>query len=171
MMVILTLAVYTVKLAGVVYVLHVFQKKSKHGIATLKQDLELIEKRLKLAPQPIARIMTDSKTDKIPMTEVTVGSGNVFADLGLQNPEERLVKAQLARQIYICITDRNLTQAEAATILGIDQPKVSNLINGKLAAFSIDRLFRFLNALDCNVEIMVKTKPPEQPTAQVFVLN
>ena len=115
--------------------------------------------------------MTDSKTDKIPTAEVTVGSGNIFADLGLPNPEERLVKAQLARQIYIRITDRNLNQAEAATILGIDQPKVSNLINGKLAAFSIDRLFRFLNALDCDVEISVKTKSSEQLTAKIVVLT
>lgn len=119
----------------------------------------------------IETIMTNSKTDKIPMAEVTVGTGNVFADLGLPNPEERLVKAQLARQIYICITDRKLTQTEAATILGIDQPKVSNLINGKLAAFSIDRLFRFLNALDCNVEIMVKPKPSEQIMAKIVVLT
>ena len=115
--------------------------------------------------------MTDSKTDKIPTAEVTVGSGNIFADLGLPNPEERLVKAQLARQIYLRITERNLNQAEAATILGIDQPKVSNLINGKLTAFSIDRLFRFLNALDCDVEISVKTKSSEQPTAKIVVLT
>ena len=115
--------------------------------------------------------MTDSKTDKIPTVEVTVGSGNIFADLGLPNPEERLVKAQLARQIYICITERSLSQAEAATILGIDQPKVSNLINGKLTAFSIDRLFRFLNALDCDVEISVKTKSSEQPTAKIVVFT
>ena len=115
--------------------------------------------------------MTDSKTDKIPTAEVTVGSGNIFADLGLPNPEERLVKAQLARQIYLRITERNLNQAEAATILGIDQPKVSNLINGKLTAFSIDRLFRFLNALDCDVEILVKTKSSEQPTAKIVVLT
>ena len=115
--------------------------------------------------------MTDSKTDKIPTAEVTVGSGNIFADLGLPNPEERLVKAQLARQIYLRITERNLNQAEAATILGIDQPKVSNLINGKLTAFSIDRLFRFLNALDCDVEISVKTKSSEQSTAKIIVLT
>jgi predicted XRE-type DNA-binding protein len=115
--------------------------------------------------------MTNSKTDKILATEVTMGSSNIFADLGLPNPEEMLIKAQLARQIYICITDRHLTQAEAADILGIDQPKISNLINGKLAAFSIERLFRFLNALDFNVEIMVKIKPEEQSNARVVVLN
>ena len=115
--------------------------------------------------------MTDTKTDKVPTTEVTVGSGNIFADLGLPNPEERLVKSQLARQIYLRIAERNLNQAEAATILGIDQPKVSNLINGKLTAFSIDRLFRFLNALDCDVEISVKTKSSEQPTAKIVVLT
>ncbi len=115
--------------------------------------------------------MTNSKTDRILATEVTIGSSNIFADLGLPNPEELLVKAQLARQIYVCITDRQLTQAEAAAILGIDQPKISNLINGKLAAFSIERLFRFLNALDFNVEITVKIKPAEQSNARIVVLN
>jgi predicted XRE-type DNA-binding protein len=103
--------------------------------------------------------------------EITIGSDNIFADLGLDNAEEMLVKAKLARQIYICITERQLTQIEAAKILGIDQPKISNLINGKLAAFSIERLFRFLNALDCDVEITIKAKPLEHPTARVVVLN
>jgi predicted XRE-type DNA-binding protein len=115
--------------------------------------------------------MTNSKIDKNLASKITIGTGNIFADLGLPNPEEMLVKAQLAKQIYICITERNLTQSEAATILGIDQPKVSNLINGKLAAFSIDRLFRFLTTLDCNIEISIKTKPLEQPIARVVVLN
>jgi predicted XRE-type DNA-binding protein len=115
--------------------------------------------------------MTNSKADNNLASAITIGSGNVFADLGLPNPEEMLVKAQLAKQIYICITERKLTQAEAATILGIDQPKVSNLINGKLAAFSIDRLFRFLTALDLNVEISIKSKPLEQLIARVVVTN
>jgi predicted XRE-type DNA-binding protein len=115
--------------------------------------------------------MTNRKAHENLASEITVGSGNVFADLGLPHPEEMLIKAQLAKQIYLCITERQLTQVEAATILGIDQPKVSNLINGKLAAFSIDRLFRFLTALDLNVEISIKTKPRSQPNARVVVVN
>jgi predicted XRE-type DNA-binding protein len=103
--------------------------------------------------------------------EITIGSDNVFADLGLENAEEMLIKAKLARQIYVCITDRKLSQTEAAKILGIDQPKVSNLINGKLAAFSIERLFRFLNALDRDVEITIKAKSSENNSARVIILN
>lgn len=103
--------------------------------------------------------------------EITIGSDNIFADLGLENAEEMLVKAKLARQIYVCITDRQLSQIEAANILGIDQPKVSNLINGKLAAFSIERLFRFLNALDRDVEITIKAKSSENNSARVIILN
>jgi predicted XRE-type DNA-binding protein len=103
--------------------------------------------------------------------EITIGSDNIFADLGLENAEEMLVKAKLARQIYVCITDRQLSQTEAAKLLGIDQPKVSNLINGKLAAFSIERLFRFLNALDRDVEITIKAKSSENNSAKIIVLN
>jgi predicted XRE-type DNA-binding protein len=103
--------------------------------------------------------------------QITIGSDNIFADLGLENAEEMLIKAKLARQIYICITERQLSQIEAAKILGIDQPKVSNLINGKLAAFSIERLFRFLNAFDRDIEITIKTKSSEHDSAKVIILN
>jgi predicted XRE-type DNA-binding protein len=103
--------------------------------------------------------------------EITIGSDNIFADLGLENAEEMMVKAKLARQIYVCITERQLSQIEAANILGIDQPKVSNLINGKLVAFSIERLFRFLNALDRDVEITIKAKSSENNSAKVIILN
>lgn len=95
------------------------------------------------------------------MTEeikVQKSSGNVFADLGLANPDELLVKAELAREISKIITQRNITQVEAAQLLGIDQPKISALMKGKLSGFSTERLFRFLNALGCDVEIVVKNK-------------
>jgi predicted XRE-type DNA-binding protein len=82
----------------------------------------------------------------------------MFADLGLENSDELLVKAELARKISSLITQQHMTQAQAAEILGIDPPKVSALINGKLSGFSTVRLFRFLNALDRDVEIVVKTK-------------
>src|SRR6516165_5453141 len=83
-------------------------------------------------------------------------SGNVFADLGLKNPEELLAKAELVQRISDIIAERKLTQARAAKILGVDQPKVSALLRGKLEGFSTDRLFRFLNALGLDVEIVIR---------------
>jgi predicted XRE-type DNA-binding protein len=90
--------------------------------------------------------------------EITTSSGNVFADLGLPNPDEMLAKAELARKISHAITARGLTQVEAAELLGIDQPKISALIRGKLTGFSLERMFRFLNAFDSDIEITVKPK-------------
>lgn len=99
---------------------------------------------------------------------IQAGSNNIFADLGLENPDELLVKAELARKISDIITGQEMTQSEAAAILGIDQPKVSALINGKLSGFSTARLFRFLNALGRDVEIVVK--PKTFPKAQTRVV-
>ncbi len=73
-----------------------------------------------------------------------VGSGNVFEDLGQARPAEALAKAELARKITELITKRRLTQAAAAELLNVDQPKVSALVRGRLAGFSLDRLVRFL---------------------------
>lgn len=98
---------------------------------------------------------------------VQASSGNVFADLGLENAEELLVKAELARKISSIIAAQNLTQTEAATLLGIDQPKVSALVNGKLSGFSTTRLFRFLNSLGRDVEIVVKPKSCSQGQTRV----
>jgi predicted XRE-type DNA-binding protein len=83
-------------------------------------------------------------------------SGNVFADLGLKNPEELLAKAELVQRIADIIAERKLTQVRAAKLLGIDQPKVSALLRGRLDGFSTDRLFRFLNALGRDVEIVIR---------------
>lgn len=79
--------------------------------------------------------------------EVYHGSGNVFADLGLPDDEEMQAKAELARHILSIIAKRHLAQAKAAEILGIDQPKVSALMRGRLRGFSLERLFHFLDAL------------------------
>jgi predicted XRE-type DNA-binding protein len=97
-------------------------------------------------------------------------SGNVFADLQLENADELLVKAELVRQISELITVRSLTQTEAAELLGIDQPKVSALLRGKLSGFSTERLFRFLNALGSDVEIRVTVHSASQPKAQTKVI-
>jgi predicted XRE-type DNA-binding protein len=83
-------------------------------------------------------------------------SGNVFADLKIANPEEMLAKAELAQRICDIIAERKLTQANAAALLNVDQPKVSALMRGKLDGFSTDRLFRFLNALGRDVEIVIR---------------
>jgi len=87
------------------------------------------------------------------------GSGNVFADIGLRNPEERLAKAGLAIRIAAAIQARRLTQARAARILKIDQPKVSRLLSGRLSGFSTERLMHFLTLLGSDVEIVVKAAP------------
>ena len=85
-------------------------------------------------------------------------SGNIFADLGLQNPEEHLAKARLAMQIDLLIEKKGLNQKDAAKLLGIDQPKISALHKGKLSGFSLERLFRFLNILGQEIDIQVKHK-------------
>lgn len=91
--------------------------------------------------------------------ECTKSSGNVFADLGIPNPEKHLAKAELAYQISNIIKKRRLKQVEAAQILDVDQPKISALNCGRLEDFSIERLIEFLNKLDRDVEIVVKLKP------------
>jgi predicted XRE-type DNA-binding protein len=80
----------------------------------------------------------------------------VFADLGLLNPDLARAKAELVQRIRTLISDRKLTQAKAAAVLGLDQPKVSALVRGRVEGYSIDRLFRFLNALGQRVEITVR---------------
>ena len=85
-------------------------------------------------------------------------SGNVFADLGFAEPEEELARAQLASRIQQIIKRRRLTQVNAARLMGIDQPKVSALLNGRVANFSSARLMRLLTALGQDVEIVLKAK-------------
>jgi predicted XRE-type DNA-binding protein len=84
-----------------------------------------------------------------------VSSGNVFADIGVSQPEEANAKAELALQINRLIEQRALTQTEAAKVLGINQPKVSALMRGELTGFSIERLIRLLGALGRDVHIVV----------------
>lgn len=98
------------------------------------------------------------------------GSGNVFADLGYPNAEEALTKARLAQRIAEILEKQRLTQIQAAKLLGIDQPKVSKLLRGRLREFSTDRLLRFLNALDQDVEIVIKRKPRSKRQARVSVI-
>ena len=84
------------------------------------------------------------------------GSGNVFQDIGVPNPEEHLVKAQLVFRIDGIIKERRLKQIEVADLLGIRQPDVSKMLRGEFRQFSVERLLRFLVALNQDVEIVVK---------------
>lgn len=96
-------------------------------------------------------------------------SGNVYADLGFDDPEAELTKDQLAQQIARIIAQRGWTQIQAAAALGIGQPKVSALVRGRLGGFSTDRLLRLLTTLDQNVTIVVEPKPPAQARAGITV--
>lgn len=90
---------------------------------------------------------------------VTPSSGNVFADMGLPDAVELDTKARLGAAIHQIVERRKLTQSELASVLSINQPKVSALLNYKLEGFSVERLMRFLVALGQDVEIVVKAKP------------
>lgn len=102
-------------------------------------------------------------------SRVTASSGNVFVDLGLPRAEEKLTQVRLAVAINQTIKTRRLSQASAARILGINQPKISALANYRLDGFSVERLMRFLNALGRDVEIVVHTKPKSRKTGRLLV--
>jgi predicted XRE-type DNA-binding protein len=87
---------------------------------------------------------------------VTKGSGNVFADLDFENPEEEKLKAQLVREIRDILKSRRLTQVKAGELLGLKQPDVSAIVNGQTDRFSIDRLLRCIRSLDREVSIVIK---------------
>ncbi len=104
------------------------------------------------------RGMSKSKKRTItPQAErVEPSSGNVFADLGLTDVDERMLKAQLAVKIIELIEQKGWTQARTAEVIGLDQPKVSHLLRGRLSGFSADRLFAILNRLGHSVEVRIE---------------
>jgi predicted XRE-type DNA-binding protein len=85
-----------------------------------------------------------------------IGSRNVFKDIGVPNAEEHLVKAHLVFKIDTILEARGLKQVEAAALFGIRQPDVSKMLSGEFRQFSVERLLRFLVALDQDVKIVVK---------------
>ncbi len=92
--------------------------------------------------------------------DVTESSGNIFADLGFDNPEEELARAKLALAIQQAIKRRRLTQAAVAKLVGLDQPKVSAILNGHLNGYSSDRMIRLLAKLGYDVDIAIVEKTP-----------
>jgi predicted XRE-type DNA-binding protein len=99
------------------------------------------------------------------------GSGNIFVDIGAAHPERAQARAQVMFLIAEIIRKRGLTQKQATVLLGIPQSKVSCLMNGKLSMFSMDHLFELLNALDSDVEIIIKPKTKEEKIATTHVLQ
>lgn len=97
--------------------------------------------------------------DMIDDMTVTPGGGNVFTDLGFDNPEEELLKAKLVLEIRAIIKRRRLTQAMAAELMGLEQPDVSALTTGHTGKFTLDRLVRCVVRLDYRVELVVRPKP------------
>ena len=104
-------------------------------------------------------------------TLITPSSGNVYADLGYENPEEMLLKAQLVRLLSQAIKAKGLNQYQAAEVLGIDQPKISALVRGQFRGYSLERLFKFLNAVDLDVEVNVTSKPEDRDRSCTTILN
>ena len=105
------------------------------------------------------------------LDRVPPGSGNVFADLGVAGPEEELVKAQLAVHIHDAIKRRRLTQAEAARLVGLAQPKIFALMNGRLTGFSSDRLLRCLTGLGQDVDIVVRARTKSHARGQLRIIK
>ena len=103
--------------------------------------------------------------------KIQPSSGNVFADLGFEDSEERLLKAKLAGKIAQLIEKKDWTQAQTAERIGLDQPKVSRLLRGQLSGFSVDRLFAVLNRLGHSVEVRIsaKARAPEKSHIRVTI--
>ena len=106
---------------------------------------------------------------KVHAIEVSPGSGNVFADIGLPNPERELMRASLTLQIYSILKKRGLTQKQAGEILGISQPRVSYLMRNRSGNFSVERLMDFLTAFGQDVQITVKPTRKAHGTVSVVL--
>jgi phage-related protein/predicted XRE-type DNA-binding protein len=170
-------AVYTVKFRDAVYVLDAFQKKSVKGAKTPRVDVDRIKARLKMAEER-STMSASTRAQKIVKAakrrraaDYEVGSGNVFADLGLPNPELELVKANLARAILARIRSLGLTQTQAARRMGIDQPRVSKLKCGRLGEFSLDTLFDLAMRIGIDLHIGLTEEPEPMAAGRVNVRN
>ena len=113
----------------------------------------------------MAKRIKASGTEKI-----VRGTGNVFADLGYSDAEERQTKLRLAHALNTILDNRKLSQAEAAARLAINQPKVSALRNYKLEGFSVERLMTLLTALDRDIEIVIRKKPRSRAAGRISVV-
>jgi predicted XRE-type DNA-binding protein len=117
-------------------------------------------------------VKRSSRKSKTPGTVlVHESSGNVFEDLGVSESTEAFAKAELVARIAELVSERGLTQVEAAKVFGIDQPSVSDLLRGRFRGFSSDRLFRFLNALGRDVEIVIRPRGRSSSKPKIRVVR
>ena len=158
-------AVYTVRFEEAIYVLHCFQKKSTRGKATPKPDLDAITRNLKIAEEKHRQFLLPNGTQ----SQITHGSGNVFADLGLPDAEELQWKARLLDEIGRIIQSKGWTSLEAAKRAGIGQEETSYLLNGRITAFSVERLLVVLNLLGHSVEMRVSKNEVASGKARTIV--
>ena len=114
--------------------------------------------------------MAKTSVSKAKARNITRGSSNVFADLGFPDADERQTKLRLAYALNTILDEKHLAQAAAATRLGLNQPKVSALRNYKLEGFSVERLMTLLNALDQDIEIVIRAKPRSRAAARISVV-
>jgi len=152
-------AVYTVRFAGVIYVLHAFQKKSTKGIATPKHTIDLIKsapagRRSGLPRTTEAR--REAMTTRRPKVEK--GSGNIFADLGLPDAEDMLLKSNIVIELRRLMTQRKLTQTAAAKLVGVSQADLSKILRGHFRGYSEAKLMRMLTAFGQDVEITTRPR-------------
>ncbi len=96
-------------------------------------------------------------------------TGNTFKDLSVPQPELAKIKSDMALAIYSSIQSRGLSQSEAASMMGVDQAKVSAISRGTTKGYSVDRLMTFLNSLDMDVDIRLKPKPKRNKIAHTRV--
>ena len=113
--------------------------------------------------------MKKSNQARLDDRTVTVSSGNIFADMGLPNPEERLLKAKLASLINDAIEEHGWTQKKTADYLDLKQPHVSDLSRGRLSRFSVERLLYLLDKLERHVTITVRRKKGSKPLEEIVV--
>jgi len=114
--------------------------------------------------------MASNDPEAIDEDAITRGTGNVFADLGYADADERQTKLRLALAINGVVDRQRLTQAAAAEKLHVNQPKISALANYKLDGFSVERLMTFLVALDQDVEIIIRKKPRSRAAGRISVI-
>jgi phage-related protein/predicted XRE-type DNA-binding protein len=142
--------VYALQLNEDVRVLHAFQKKSRAGIKTPKQETDLIRARLRRVR---SRLMSDEELD------LMRGSDNPFRDVGLSDPDTKLMKADLAAGILRILRERGLSGAKAAELARVTEADISRIRNADLNRFTIDRLVKILNRLDRQIEVGVTMRP------------
>lgn len=104
------------------------------------------------------------------MSKIEKGSMNVYADLGLADADEMLVKSQLATKIAEIIKLRKMTQTQAASVLGIPQPKLSNMLRGRFRGISEAKMLECLTLLGRDVQILIKAAPKARKAGQVSVV-